>query len=150
MPLTAAVSVPPCDIWPAYPFIACCRILPCHTFQPSSVRTMSHPVRLCLALVLTASLASTSYAQLSGKTSGSGQSCSVDPSSLGSSTGCPDGEACCATTNVCVKRASCAEFAQFCPPPSCGKDTNFRYRILSDPSATDQMYGLCRYPSMDS
>lgn len=67
--------------------------------------------------------------RLTGNLTGSGATCIPDvafSAGTGLGQGCADGEACCTTTNTCVKRSSCSEFMRICPPPSCGKDTNFQ------------------------
>lgn len=70
---------------------------------------------------------STAAQKLTGNLTGSGASCIPDAFSAGSGlgVGCGDNEACCPTTSTCVKKTSCSDFARICPPPSCGKDTNF-------------------------
>lgn len=81
------------------------------------------------ALLLLLQCNTVSAQRLTGNLTGSGATCIPDvafSAGTGLGQGCADGEACCTTTNTCVKKGSCSDFMRICPPPSCGKDTNFQ------------------------
>jgi hypothetical protein len=85
---------------------------------------------LAAATLLLLIQCNTALAQrLTGNLTGSGATCIPDvafSAGTGLGQGCADGEACCTTTNTCVKKSTCSDFMRICPPPSCGKDTNFQ------------------------